>query len=130
MEFAHGLYHMMDSKSAFGELHSKAFDVGDIVEWSSWNQTSEKWVQNYGVITEVKNEVRHNRLVSITKVLPVNSNIEIIWQHQDLLATYKPPNLPMHEGGAYRKNTFHLWWSIRWSRRHDKKTPRQRCNGI
>ncbi len=77
MEFVHGLYHMMDSKSAFGELHSKAFDVGDIVEWSSWNQTSEKWVQNYGVITEVKNEVRHNRLVSITKVLPVNSNIEM-----------------------------------------------------
>ena len=34
-------------------------------------------LQNYGVITEVKNELRHNRLVSITKVLPVNSNAQV-----------------------------------------------------
>ena len=67
----------MDEKNAFGELHSKNFSTGDIVEWSSWCEYQEKWVQNYGVITEVKNKVRHNRLVSVTKVLPVNSNTEV-----------------------------------------------------
>mgnify|MGYP001360104970 CR=1 FL=1 len=67
----------MDKKKAFGELHSKDFDVGDIVEWSSWDDFQERWIQNYGVITEIKNEMRHNRLVSISKVLPVNSNTEM-----------------------------------------------------
>ncbi len=67
----------MDEKSAFGELHLKSFKVGDIVEWSSWCDYEERWTQNYGVITELKNELRHNRLVSICKVLPVNSNTEM-----------------------------------------------------
>tara|TARA_R100000278_G_scaffold119311_1_gene100633 strand:- start:812 stop:1075 length:264 start_codon:yes stop_codon:yes gene_type:complete len=67
----------MDEKNAFGELHLKLFKIGDIVEWSSWCDYEEKWIQNYGVITELKNELRHNRLVSISKVLPVNSNIEV-----------------------------------------------------
>lgn len=67
----------MDKKNAFGELHLKLFKIGDIVEWSSWCDYEEKWIQNYGVITELKNELRHNRLVSISKVLPVNSNIEV-----------------------------------------------------
>ena len=67
----------MDEKNAFGELHSKNFSIGDIVEWSSWCEYQEKWIQNYGVITEVKNEVRHSRLVSVTKVLPVNCNTEV-----------------------------------------------------
>ena len=67
----------MDKKNAFGELHLKLFKIGDIVEWSSLCDYEEKWIQNYGVITELKNELRHNRLVSISKVLPVNSNIEV-----------------------------------------------------
>tara|TARA_R100001509_G_C4861247_1_gene213481 strand:+ start:555 stop:818 length:264 start_codon:yes stop_codon:yes gene_type:complete len=67
----------MDKKAAFGELHSDNFSVGDIVEWSSWDSYSEQWVQNYGVITEIKNELRHNRLVSVSKVIPVNSNNEV-----------------------------------------------------
>ena len=67
----------MDEKNAFGELHSKNFTVGDIVEWSSWDTFKEAWVQNYGVITEIKNEMRHNRLVCVSKVLPVNSNTEM-----------------------------------------------------
>tara|TARA_B100000212_G_C27132004_1_gene429592 strand:+ start:103 stop:366 length:264 start_codon:yes stop_codon:yes gene_type:complete len=67
----------MDDKKAFGELHSNSFDVGDIVEWSSWSEFQERWTQNYGVIIELKNEVRHNTLVSIAKVLTVNTNTEM-----------------------------------------------------
>ena len=77
MEFVHGLFLIMDSKTVFGELHAESFTVGDIVEWSSWCDYEEKWIQNYGVITELKNELRQNRLVSICKVLPVNSNNEV-----------------------------------------------------
>ena len=77
MEFAHGSFLTMDKKDAFGELHSKNFIIGDIVEWSSWSSQEEKWIQNYGVITEIKNEIKNNRLVSISKVLPVNSNCEM-----------------------------------------------------
>ena len=36
----------------------------------------------------------------------VNSNLEAIWQKSGVLAMYKPPNLPIHEGGAYKNNTF------------------------
>ncbi len=67
----------MDKKEKFGELHLKDFSVGDIVEWSAWNEDLQEWAQNYGVITEIKNEIRSNRLVSISKVLPVNSLREI-----------------------------------------------------
>ena len=67
----------MDKKEKFGELHLKDFSVGDIVEWSAWDDDLQEWAQNYGVITEIKNEIRSNRLVSISKVLPVNSSREI-----------------------------------------------------
>ena len=36
----------------------------------------------------------------------VDFSVKKIWQQDDVLATYKPSNLPMHEGGRYRKNTF------------------------
>jgi len=68
----------MEEKNAFGELHSDNFSIGDIVEWSTWSEQQNQWITNYGVLTEIKNEVRHNRLVSISKVLPVqNGSTEI-----------------------------------------------------
>lgn len=36
----------------------------------------------------------------------VNKDIHVISEMSGIIAVYKPPNLPMHEGGAYRKNTF------------------------
>jgi len=62
----------MHKKKSFGEATAEKFDVGDIVEWSSWNEISTSWNYNYGIITEIKNEVRTNRMVSISKVLPLN----------------------------------------------------------
>ncbi len=37
---------------------------------------------------------------------PVNTNLSILWEKDGVVAIYKPTNLPMHEGGAYRRNTF------------------------
>ena len=61
----------MSSDDSFGGLVSKSFSVGDIVEWSTWDDIKEDWEHNYGIITDVKNEIRHNRLVSITTVAPL-----------------------------------------------------------
>ena len=36
----------------------------------------------------------------------VDMGVSKIWQSLGILAIYKPGNLPMHEGGAYRHNTF------------------------
>ena len=37
----------------------------------------------------------------------VDGNIEVLWRKGGIIGVYKPPNLPMHEGGAYRNNTFY-----------------------
>ena len=37
---------------------------------------------------------------------PVDRNIYCLWEKSGVMAVYKPSNLPMHEGGAYRRNTF------------------------
>ena len=36
----------------------------------------------------------------------VDRGIRILWQDGGVMAVYKPGNLPMHENGPYRKNTF------------------------
>ena len=36
----------------------------------------------------------------------VDKNIVLLWEKDGVFAIYKPSNLPMHEGGAYRRNTF------------------------
>ena len=56
----------MEEKDKFGELSAKTFDIGDIVEWSRWDSESSQWEYNYGIITRISNEIRSNRMVSIS----------------------------------------------------------------
>jgi hypothetical protein len=65
---------MDEFKEAFGELLSKTLEIGDIVEWSTWNSGTKKFDNHYGVLLEIKNEIKSNRLVSISKVLPLNES--------------------------------------------------------
>ena len=62
----------MDEKDKFGELSAKVFDVGDIVEWATWNRDVDDWDSHYGIVIDIKNEIRSGRLVSISTVKPVN----------------------------------------------------------
>lgn len=62
----------MDRKQTFGELTAKDFDIGDIVEWSIWNEEKEKWTPQYGILLQTENQLRSNRVVSISKVMPLN----------------------------------------------------------
>ncbi len=65
---------MMRKKKPFGEANAELLNIGDIVEWSTWDEYSECWFHNYGIITEIKNDIRSNRLVSISKVLPLSGD--------------------------------------------------------
>tara|TARA_B100000287_G_scaffold361902_1_gene354885 strand:+ start:752 stop:1054 length:303 start_codon:yes stop_codon:yes gene_type:complete len=68
----------MDKKSNFGDLTSSTFKIGDIVEWSTWNRNINDWEAHYGIVMNIKNEIRSGRLVSISTVKPVNdTSIEI-----------------------------------------------------
>ena len=60
-------------KKIFGELSSEGFNIGDIVEWSTWNQEKEDWNSNIGIITQLYNEMKVSRVVSIAKVYPLSS---------------------------------------------------------
>jgi len=62
----------MDEKKGFGQLTAEDFESGDIVEWNVWNQELEKWVPNYGIIVKTENRLQSNRIVSISKVIPIN----------------------------------------------------------
>ena len=64
----------MNEKDNFGEITAKVFDVGDIVEWSTWNREINDWDSHYGIVIDIKNEIRSGRLVSISTVKPVTDN--------------------------------------------------------
>ena len=62
----------MDEKIAFGELSAEELKIGDIVEWSTWDQQLRDWELNYGIIMEIKNEIKGNRLISVSVVMPLH----------------------------------------------------------
>jgi len=62
----------MIEKEKFGELFSEELEIGDIVEWTTWNTLKDDWNHNYGVLLKISNEVRINHIVSISKVMPIN----------------------------------------------------------
>ena len=68
----------MNEKDKFGELTAKTFDIGDIVEWSTWNREIDDWDSHYGIVIDIKNEIKSGRLVSISTVKPVIDNSQEI----------------------------------------------------
>lgn len=59
---------------------------------------------------------------------PVDKGVHVLWQDRGVMAVFKPGNLPMHENGPYRKNTFTeiVWQKMgrEWSAVHrlDRET--------
>ena len=64
----------MTKKEIFGELASKDFQIGDIVEWSKWNSEEEAFKSNYGILLELKNTLISNRIVSVAKVMSLGED--------------------------------------------------------
>jgi hypothetical protein len=68
----------MDKKGAFGQLSANELEVGDIVEWKKWSPETNDWDTFYGIMTEIKNEIKGNRLISVSVVMPLSGpRIEI-----------------------------------------------------
>ena len=74
MEYAVGLLNTMIKKDNFGEITSKEFEVGDMVEWTTWDKENNIWSPNYGIIIKIENQMKSNRLVSISTVKPINES--------------------------------------------------------
>ena len=68
----------MDKKEDFGEILERDFNIGDIVEWSTYNEGLQEWDTNYGIITTIDKEISSSRLISVSKVLPINGPREEI----------------------------------------------------
>ena len=64
----------MISKDTFGELISKDFQVGDIVEWSKWNSQNETYDPQYGILIELNDKLMSNRIVSIARVMSLGDD--------------------------------------------------------
>ena len=56
----------------FGELTASDFEIGDIVEWASWDKEQKDWISQYGILLNIENQMRSNRIVSISRVMPIN----------------------------------------------------------
>jgi len=63
----------MKEKTNFGQLKAEELSIGDIVSWSKWNSDEESWDVFVGVLLDIRNEMRGNRLVSISKVMPISN---------------------------------------------------------
>ena len=62
----------MVKREHFGQLTAQDFEIGDIVEWTTWDESTQDWAPQYGVLLSISNEMRGNRIVSISKVMPLN----------------------------------------------------------
>ena len=88
---------IMNEKDKFGELSAKTFDIGDIVEWSTWNREINDWDSHYGIVIDIKNEIKSGRLVSISTVKPVADNsleIDFFTASLKLISKSNPENTP------------------------------------
>ena len=63
---------MIKRKKPFGELILKDFEIGDMVEWTKWDDSEQKWISNYGILLKIENQIKSNRLVSVSTVKPIN----------------------------------------------------------
>jgi len=62
----------MNEREPFGEISAQALELGDIVEWSTWDIEANDWKSSYGIIMEIKNKIKGNRMISISIVMPLN----------------------------------------------------------
>tara|TARA_R110000824_G_scaffold135797_2_gene299258 strand:+ start:7664 stop:7930 length:267 start_codon:yes stop_codon:yes gene_type:complete len=84
----------MKKKSEFGALFAASLNIGDIVKWSKWDTSEDSWAACYGVVISVKNEIRMNRMVSISRVIPLlppTTELEFFTISLKLISPSKPP---------------------------------------
>jgi|TARA_Y100000310_G_C20641426_1_gene794147 hypothetical protein len=63
----------MKEKHKFGHLSAENLEIGDIVAWSRWSDDDDDWREHMGILLEIRNEIKANRFVSVSKVMPLDS---------------------------------------------------------
>lgn len=87
----------MEDKNPYGSLTAESFKLGDIVEWSIWDTEAEQYVSHYGIITEIKNKLVSNRLVSFCTAVPLENSCREIELFALSLKLVSPANVPDKE---------------------------------
>jgi|TARA_E500000331_G_C17055853_1_gene626033 hypothetical protein len=81
----------MNEKSPFGTLLAEDFEIGDIVEWSKWDSTTEEWVSNFGILVSIENKVVADRIISVSTIKPLNQKDDEL---KELFTIYLKPVIP------------------------------------
>ena len=69
------IYCEMNIKRPYGSMTAEQFQLGDIVEWSVWNTERDEFMSHYGIITEIKNKIVSNRMISNCVVVPLDNAV-------------------------------------------------------
>jgi hypothetical protein len=69
---------MISNKKAFGELRSESLSVGDMVEWTRWDENEEQWTNNYGILIKIENKLKSNRIVAVATVKPISEPHQVV----------------------------------------------------
>tara|TARA_B100000214_G_scaffold362688_1_gene327401 strand:+ start:3534 stop:3797 length:264 start_codon:yes stop_codon:yes gene_type:complete len=64
----------MKQEKEFGYSAAEQLKVGDIVSWSKFSEESNDWIEHFGILVKIQNEIRSNRLVSISRVIPLDDS--------------------------------------------------------
>ncbi len=62
----------MKQKKEFGYSTAQKLRVGDIVSWSKFSEELSDWIEYFGILVNIQNEVHSNRLVSVSRVIPLD----------------------------------------------------------
>jgi len=55
----------------FGHSVAEKLQVGDIVSWSKYSEETSDWIDHIGILVKIDNQIRDNRMVSVSSVLPI-----------------------------------------------------------
>ncbi len=55
----------------FGHSVAEKLQVGDIVSWSKYSEETNDWIDHIGILVKIDNQIRDNRMVSVSSVLPI-----------------------------------------------------------
>ena len=69
---------MMTDGGVFGAIQSENLNIGDMVEWTRWDEAAKKWTSNYGILIKIENKLKSNRIVSVSTVKPINEPHQVV----------------------------------------------------
>ena len=64
----------MKQETEFGRSNAEKLQVGDIVSWSKFCSTANDWIEYFGVLVSIENQIRAGRLVSVSRVIPLDNS--------------------------------------------------------